>query len=51
MDVKQIAEGCKGSEKLQMSKDGKSIRRIDNSPLPALTKKRDQKAKGKEMKK
>jgi len=47
----QIASALKDSTELEVSKDGKSVRRTNNKALPTKTgslKKRDQKAEGKE---
>lgn len=49
MDVKQMAEGIKGSTLVELKKDGKMVRRTDNKELPALVKKRDGKAMKKEQ--
>ena len=51
IDVKMIVEACSESKEVEVSKDKKMIRRLDNKELPAKTgsmKKRDSKANGKE---
>ena len=50
--VKELADACKGSDLIEVSKDGKMVRRAKNKALPEKTgnlRKRDAKAEDKKV--